>query len=380
MKVLFILNSLAKGGAERFVIDLCNELLTRNDISFKLLVLEEKNEYEYLTKNLTYTVLGGPYVPSLSKKVNFDSSVYKDIVEQFQPDIIHTNLFQSEIYSSLYVNNQICYVTHGHNNMIEFKKFNHKTLFTKSLITNFFEKQLLYFRKYGKSKNCYFIANSIDTFNYYDKNLPRRIRGNLQLIQYGFDFNRFNNPNRAAEIPAGKLKLINIGRFAIYKNQQFLIGIAQELRDRKIEFEMNLFGLGAEKEKIQLLVNNLDLQKSVFLRGNVDNVEQWLNEGHIYLHSAYYEPFGLVLLEAMASGLPCIILNGKGNADLVLNGKNGYIFEEQNPHLFADKIEQLRTDASLYSELSKNAQEFASRFAIGPKTDELIEFYQSLLS
>ena len=141
------------------------------------------------------------------------------------------------------------------------------------------------------------------------------------------------------KIPSGKLKLINVGRFAVYKNQQLLIAISKKLREDTVEFELNLLGVGDEIEKIQSLVNDSGLQNHVLLRGNVDNVEEWLNESHIYLHSAYYEPFGLVLLEAMASGLPCIILNGKGNADVIENGENGYIFDEQNPDLFAEKIE-----------------------------------------
>ena len=380
MKILYILNSLGKGGAERFVIDLCNELQRRHTIEYKLCVLEDKNEYRHITTSIPYTCLGGPYIPSMKRKVKFDSSRYKEIIDEFKPDIIHTNLFQSELYSSLNVNKKIIYVTHGHNNMVEYKNLSLKTLTRKISITNYFEKQLLYFRKYKNGANCYFIANSVDTFKYYTKNLPKSIRGNLKLIQYGFDFNRFANPNRVEEITQGKLKLINIGRFAIYKNQQLLVAIAKELRKRKIEFELNLLGAGAEMDKVQTLVDEAGLQNDVILRGNIDNVEDWLNDSHIYLHTAYYEPFGLVLLEAMASGLPCVILNGKGNADIIEHGENGYIFDEQNPVLFVDKIENLQRDSNLYSKLSKNAQAYASHFAIGTKTNELIEFYQSLLS
>jgi glycosyltransferase involved in cell wall biosynthesis len=380
MRILHILKSLEKGGAERYVIDLCREFNRRNHIVYKLIILQPGNDFGYLTNDIPYVELDGPYIPSIRKKNNFDFSKYKQIVDDFQPDIIHTHLFRSELYSSLYVPENVAFVTHGHDNMKEFLNFGLKTFAQKSLLTNFFEKNLIVKNKYRKNKNCHFIANSKDTLAYYQKNVPSFLKANVKLIEYGFDLDRFLNPNRVAKIPEGKIKLINVGRFAIYKNQQLLIEIAKKLREANVDFELNLLGVGVEMENIQSLIIDAKLEDFVYLRGNVDNVEEWLNESHIYLHSAYYEPFGLVLLEAMASGLPCIILNGKGNADVIQHGENGYIFDEQNPDLFVERILALKQDSDLYERLSLNAQQFASKFAIGPKTDELMSFYQSIIS
>jgi glycosyltransferase involved in cell wall biosynthesis len=379
MKVLHILKSLEKGGAERYVIDLCRELNKRSNIDYKLVIIQPGNDFGYITNEIPYVELNGPFIPSIRKNQEFDFSQYKQIVDEFQPDIIHTHLFRSELYSCLYVPKNVSYVTHGHDNMKEFLNLSIKTITSKSLLTNFFEKYLIVKNKYKKNNNCHFIANSNDTFSYYKKNVPPFLKNNVRLIEYGFDLDRFYNPNRITEIPKGKLKLINVGRFAIYKNQELLVKIAEILRQNNVDFEMNFLGVGVEIDKIKSLIEKANLQEYVILRGNVDNVEDWLNQSHIYLHSAYYEPFGLVLLEAMASGLPCIILNGKGNTDIIQPGENGYIFDEQNPNLFANKIVELTENSSLYRKLSKNAQKFASKFAIGPKTDELIDFYKSII-
>ena len=48
------------------------------------------------------------------------------------------------------------------------------------------------------------------------------------------------------------------------------------------------------------------------------------------MHSASYEPFGLVLLEAMAAGIPCVSIDGGGNRDIIINGENGFIIEIQS--------------------------------------------------
>ncbi len=235
------------------------------------------------------------------------------------------------------------------------------------------------FRKYIKNKRTYFIANSKDTLKYYQKSVPRFLKKNVKLIEYGFDLERFYNAKRNTHVSNQKIKLINVGRFAIYKNQKLLIEVARILKNHGISFELNLLGVGEQFENILKLIHDYDLNNEVFLRGNVNDVEKWLNQSTIYLHSAYYEPFGLVLLEAMASGLPCVILNGKGNADIIKNNFNGYIFDEEDPNLFVQKIMELSNSNNLYNFISKNSQEYANNYGIGHKTDELIEFYKTII-
>lgn len=379
MKILYILKSLEKGGAERYVIDLCCELNKRNDIAYKLLILQEGNDFGFLTDKIPYTQMPGPFVPSFTKKNNFDNTLYKNIINDFKPDIIHSNLFRSELYTTTHVVKNVAYVVHGHDNMKEFKPFSIITLTNKALLTNFLEKCILIFKKYIKNKRTYFIANSRDTLKYYQKSVPRFLKKNVKLIEYGFDLDRFYNTKRNTHVSNQKIKLINVGRFAIYKNQKLLIEVSRILKNRGISFELNLLGVGEQLENIRKLINDYDLNNAVFLRGNVNNVEDWLNQSTIYLHSAYYEPFGLVLLEAMASGLPCVILNGKGNADIIKSNINGYIFDEEDPNLFVQKIIELSNNNNLYDSISKNSQEYASKFRIGPKTDELIEFYKTII-
>jgi glycosyltransferase involved in cell wall biosynthesis len=341
--------------------------------------LQAGNDFEYLTTYIPYIQMPGPFVPSFTKKNNFDNTLYKNIINDFKPDIIHSNLFRSELYTTTHVVKNVAYVVHGHDNMKEFKSFKLTTLTNKALLTNFLEKCILILRKYIKNKKTYFIANSQDTLKYYQKSVPIFLKKNVKLIEYGFDLDRFYNTKRNTLVSNQKIKLINVGRFAIYKNQKLLIEVAKKLKNKGISFELNLLGVGEQFENIRKLIHDYDLNNEVFLRGNVNDVENWLNQSTIYLHSAYYEPFGLVLLEAMASGLPCVILNGKGNADIIKNNFNGYIFDKEDPNLFVQKIIELSSKDDLYHFISVNARQYASQFAIGPKTDELINFYKTII-
>ncbi len=100
-------------------------------------------------------------------------------------------------------------------------------------------------------------------------------------------------------------------------------------------------------------------------------------DSHIYLHTAWYEPFGLVLLEAMAAGLPCVTLDGKGNRDLIEDGRNGFLLEREDASAFADRIVELATDRERYREISAYAQEFAKTYDIDAATDRLVDFYRA---
>lgn len=68
--------------------------------------------------------------------------------------------------------------------------------------------------------------------------------------------------------------------------------------------------------------------------GETLNVNKHLQEENIYLHTATYEPFGLVMIEAMASGLPVISLDGKGNRAFINNRENGFIVYNQDINMF----------------------------------------------
>ena len=379
MKILHIIPSLRKGGAERYVLDLCLELNKRPNIEYQLLVLSDEDDYKYLSSDVKILKMEEPFVPSILRKSIVNVAQYQSLIENYRPDIIHTHLFSAEIFTSIYVPRNIAFVVHGHDNMRQFRKLSLSTFSERSKLTEFYEKQLLINNKYKKNSNTYFIANSPDTFSYFQNVVPKFLKKNVKLIEIGFDFNRFFYPEKSYKPTRSNFSIVNVGSYVEKKNHKFIIDIAQILKNKGFKFEINLLGSGELVEQIKQLIIHWKLEDCVFVRGNVDYVEEWLDKADIYLHTAYYEPFGLVLLEAMAAGLPCVILDGKGNRNLVRDDYNGYLFSEQNAKLFAYKIIEIADDIKLLEKLSRNAQDFAETYDIARKTDELIEFYQSII-
>ena len=160
------------------------------------------------------------------------------------------------------------------------------------------------------------------------------------------------------------------------KNQQLVLRVAEKLKAKNINFEIHFLGDGKLKENLKEQSLVLALENRLFFHGNVNNVENYLWNSDLYVHVASYEPLGLVLIEAMAAGLPVITLDGKGNRDLIEDCKNGYMIYEEKPELFVEKILELWNDNDKYHKISEYAKEFAKQFDIKAYVEKLVDIYQ----
>lgn len=377
MKILHIIPSLCKGGAERLVLNICNELQKREGVSVKLVVLHPENEYEFLSKNIDVELCGSKVIPSISGKNSVDISDYEKIITDFKPNIIHSHLFEAEMVSRWKLAPGIRYITHCHDNMKQFRKFSYKTLLSKELVTNYYEKKIL-LRQYKKCHNK-FIAISNYTSQYFKANLTGSLYRNIYTLNNAIDFNRFFNSDLSCK-DFNQINLITTGSLIDRKNHIFLIEVVKNLHQKKHKITLEILGEGINRKKLQEQINKYSLKGIVFLRGNVQNVEEYLHNANIYVHAATYEPFGLVLLEAMAAGLPVVSLDGCGNKDIVINGFNGFLIHIPNFQMFEEKIITLSENKKVFDKMSVNAINFARKFDIKEYTDKLLEYYYGIIN
>ncbi len=379
MKILYIIPNLRKGGAERLVLNICNELQKRQDIKVKLITFSDINEYQFLTKNIEWEVVPSKVVPSITGKPVIEIDNYIKAVKNFKPDIIHSNLFEAEITSRKHIFSDVAYVTHLHDNMKQFRNFSLKIILKKERFTDFYEKKLI-ISKYKQCKNN-FIAVSKDTYDYFKQTLPKNLYNNIVLIPNAIDFNRFytDMANRKSDYKSEKIKLITVGTLVKKKNQIFLIDVIKYLTKKGYNVCLDILGEGNERKAIESKINSETLQDKIILRGKVEKVEDYLWESDIYVHSAVSESFGLTTLEAMASGLPCISLDAKGNRDIVINNYNGYLIAKHDYKEFAEKIIRLIENKQLYQQISDNAVNTAKKYDIKEYADKLLEYYYEIL-
>ena len=368
-RILHIIPRLNKGGAERLCLDICNQLQKHIDVQVRLITFSDENFYPFLTGNIDWQVVPASVQLSVFHKNVLNIDALQKAIEDFAPDVIHTHLFEAEIVSRSCHYPQAKWFSHCHDNMKQFRNFGLRTLFNKELLTNYYEKRYLMSR-YKANGGTTFVAISHDTELYFRKTAKHF---DVQLLPNAIDYDKFKaNGNRQQ---GTKLRLVNVGSYQDKKNQKFLVEVAKVLRSRNIDFEINLLGDGERYGDVERLICEANLQDRVLQRGNVNNVEEYLWNSDIYVHSAYYEPLGLVLLEAMAADLPVVTLDGRGNRDLIVQGKNGYMVYEQDVEQFADRILEIWNDKQKYNEMSAFAQEFAKKYDIKEYVDRLLELY-----
>ena len=193
-------------------------------------------------------------------------------------------------------------------------------------------------------------------------------------IDNAINFTSFFNPNK--RVIEESVHLINVGSFVKKKNQDFLIDVIKLLNTRGVPSTLTLLGDGPLRSSIQENIKKANLEAQVFLPGNVENVQDYLNRSTVYVHSATYEPFGLVQVEAMAAGLPVVALDGKGNRELIQNGSNGFMISKVDPIDFADKIIKIIENNQTYLTFSNNSINFAKKYDIVNYVDELLKIYK----
>jgi glycosyltransferase involved in cell wall biosynthesis len=392
MKILHIIPTLSKGGAERLVLDIVKKLNSQNNIDARLVIFRDDIKYDVSEIKELITIVPSTVQLSFIKKWKINVSNLQECIDNFKPDIIHTHLFEAELVSRFCKYPKARWFSHVHDNLVQFKNWSWSSL-TKVSITNWYEKQVL-FKRYENNGGTHFIAISKHTESYINSvqfKYPVTLLNNaidVKRFQKPADFNKScidsgsspveNQPstsslnlNLSTEGRPFTLKLINIGSFVTKKNQTLLLDIIIELNNKGIQTSCIFLGDGPLRNEIEKQAMELGISDQCHFYGNVENIEEYLWQSDLYVHTASYEPLGLVLLEAMASALPVVTLDGGGNRDLVIDGKNGYLIEKQDPKEFADRILEIYQN----KEMSEFNAEYAKQFDIVAYCEKLISIY-----
>ena len=370
MKILHIIPNLKKGGAERLVLDICQHLVQKKDIIVKLIIFSEENEYSFLMKGIDVEVIPAKVIPSLIGKPLVEVKQLQNYIDTFQPDIIHSHLFETEmVLAHISLPFKAKRIVHFHDAMPQFRNLNFKTIFNKSLITNYFEKRIV-LKSYPKNTLSICISKNIK--DYSETVLPKSIES--VLLYNAIALERFNN-NHYDNNTFNEIAIT--GSLVDKKGHDLAIETIRELVNRNIKIHLHILGDGPNKNRLEGLIDELNLQSNITMHGLVDHPEDFLKNCKIYLHTASHEPFGLVLVEAMACGLPVVCTDGKGNRDLIKDGENGFMIWKRNSKLLADKIELLLQNDSLRLEMGNTAKKFAQQFGLEKYIETLLKYYQS---
>jgi len=222
------------------------------------------------------------------------------------------------------------------------------------------------------------IANSEATKGCILQNLGKYIETEkVKTIYHGINTTENNSNNKIAEITdKGKgIILGNAGRLTQQKGQKYLIEIANELKERKLDFTLFLAGTGELLEELEYLIEKNNLQKEVVLLGFVEDMDSFMNSIDIFLLTSIWEGFGYVLVEAMLKSKPIVAFDISSNPEIVTNNETGFLIEYPDLEMFVQKTQLLIEDRNIRIKLGENGLETVlSRFNLRERITEF-EYY-----
>ncbi|MGE5529212.1 MAG: glycosyltransferase [Patescibacteria group bacterium] len=183
-------------------------------------------------------------------------------------------------------------------------------------------------------------------------------------------------------LDAGDLVLISIGRLGVEKNLGFLLeafalmlAYAPELPLRLV-----LVGEGPEKARLEELGEQLGLGGRLLLTGSVPHpaIPSYLAMADLFLMTSVSEVKPLVLLEAMAAGVPVVAVRASGAVDTVADGRDGLLTGLDREE-YARAVVGLLRDPDRLAALGRRAKEGVARYALDEVTSQLVAVYEKAL-
>jgi glycosyltransferase involved in cell wall biosynthesis len=157
-------------------------------------------------------------------------------------------------------------------------------------------------------------------------------------------------------------------RFLPRKNILTLIhAYSDYLKKNKIGYDLVILGDGNEKMNIKRTIKQLNLENNIHLPGflQYNQIIEFYASAKVFIHPSLREQWGLVVNEAMASGLPIIISDTSGcAANLVVDGVNGFIFDPHDSLTLTELMQKFHFNEKLISEMGEQSRVFIKQWSI----------------
>ena len=170
-----------------------------------------------------------------------------------------------------------------------------------------------------------------------------------------------------------------MGRFSPQKGFDLLIDTMKYVHPYLPDWKLKIYGRGKEKEKLISLIHENKLENIISLCDYEENIVNVYQNASIYALSSRWEGFGLVLIEAMACGLPCIAFDiDSGPSEIITQGEDGYLVPPFDTKEFAGRIIELAQNKSMYEAFSKNAIKNVQRFSLNTIAGQWNSLFEKL--
>lgn len=174
-------------------------------------------------------------------------------------------------------------------------------------------------------------------------------------------------------IPLDAVMLISVGELNENKNNQVIIKALGKLKNRNIHYV--LCGVGNRELELKALARKMDVVNNVHFLGYRTDVKELMNAGDVFVMPSLREGLSRSIMEAMASGLPCVVSRVRGNVDLVKNGENGFLVDPNSTEEMAAAISEIIQNRKARLFMERNSLIGVKKFSSENARNKLSEIY-----
>lgn len=161
-------------------------------------------------------------------------------------------------------------------------------------------------------------------------------------------------------ISLDKFLIISVGELNDNKNNQIIIKALNKASIQDIQYL--ICGTGAKQKKLELLADELGIKSQICFLGYRTDIQELYQAADLFVMPSFREGLSRSLMEAMASGLPCIVSNIRGNTDLIHNNINGILCDPKDVEAFAEAIVDLYHDKGKCLEMGRKNLEIIQEY------------------
>jgi glycosyltransferase involved in cell wall biosynthesis len=366
MKIFQLINSLGNGGAEKFVIELSNQLSTRHNVL--LCPFKPVEDWMIFPKMLSQQVV----LKSLNKEKGFDLGVYKQLYRLFRtekPDVVHFHLDATIKYIlplvPLFKKVKFVYTIHSNLNADKI------TLFRK----------LNRFRFLAGKVNYVCISESI--YSEFKTAYPGL---RFSLITNGISQMALSSKSQQVEKEVQGYKpnvrtkvFLTVGNYSQPKNFQLIVEVFRRLYEENENVILLMIGNDSDPARTEWKKIERQKAPNTFMLGLKNNVQDYLSVSDAYCLCSIFEGLPISILEAYSFGRPVLSTPAGGIPSILKNSRNGLLAGDFTPDsYYAMMKEFLRLPESDLAKIKEhNLSDFMSRYTIKTTSENYLLNYNN---
>jgi len=237
-----------------------------------------------------------------------------------------------------------------------------------------------------KSKGIIAMSNVVKNEIISSHDIPA---GKINVVYSGVDLDLFRPVSRQQKreirkelgIPENDTVLVFAGNPYVRKGLEYLIRALPGVKNKNVKLLIMGKDMGEEKLEIFTdIAEELGVADKVIYGGFKPDIYRYFSAADVFVFPTLYEPFGLVILEALAAGLPVITTASAGAAELVEDGKSGFLLNEPKDSVIISEKINLIVENCLIGKMGDAARQKAEKYTWNRTANEMLNVFKGLSS